>query len=102
MAGPRRAWTEDDVREAVKRSTSWRQVSTTLGLSHGGQSYKKVQECAVAVGLDTSHFRGQGWSKGTGSGRNMELNRAAQRRWYDRNKSVYYENNKRRRRERLK
>jgi hypothetical protein len=96
-----RRWTDEDVRNAVAASTSWRQVSTALGLSHGGQSYKKVQEAAQRLGLDLSHFTGQGWSKGTGSGRDPQAQRDAKKRWYDNHPEVYRDRNVRRRAERV-
>jgi hypothetical protein len=96
-----RRWTDEDVRIAVAGSTSWRQVSTLLGLSHGGQSYKKVQETAQRLALDLSHFRGQGWNRGTGTGRDPQKQRAAKKRWYDNHTEVYRDRNARRRAERI-
>lgn len=84
--GPKRTWDEDSLREAVINSTSWRGVARELGLSpKSGHTLKKAQATATDIGLDTSHFRGPGWNKGLGNGRNRDLARAASRRWYSRN-----------------
>jgi hypothetical protein len=99
----KRAWTEEKLREVVPKATSWRQVMIGLGLAPGGgQGYTKVQTEAVRLGLDVSHFTGQGWNLSNGgNGRDPEKQRAANRRWYDENRQVYAERNDRRRRERV-
>jgi len=76
-------------------------VSTQLGLCHGGTSYGKVQARARELELDASHFRGQGWSKDRGTGRKVELDRAAKKRYYDSHLDVYRARNTRRRQERM-
>lgn len=101
MPGVKRSWTDDDVRAAVSSSTSWKQVSRCLGLSTGGQSYAKVKQVAERLGLDTSHFRGMGWNKGLGRGRDPVAARAAKKRWYDNHRDVYAQRNTKNRRRRI-
>lgn len=60
----RRGWNEHQLREAVKNSTSWSGVMRCLGLAVAGNSVKFVKTEAIELGLDVSHFKGQGWSKG--------------------------------------
>jgi len=96
----RRTWTDEDLARAVEASKSWRQVSVSLGLAHGGNSYRMVQAAAQRLELDTSHFNGQGWNRGNGSGRDPEKQRAASRRWYENNRDVYAKRNARSRVER--
>jgi hypothetical protein len=60
----KRRWDELQLREAVKVSTSWSGVMRCLGLAVAGNSVKAVQTTANMLGLDVSHFKGQGWSKG--------------------------------------
>jgi len=48
----------------VKESTSYRQVLQKLGLAMAGGNYKIIKKRISTQGLDTSHFTGQGWSKG--------------------------------------
>lgn len=48
----------------VKESTSYRQVLQKLGLTMAGGNYKIIKKRISMQGLDTSHFTGQGWSKG--------------------------------------
>jgi hypothetical protein len=60
----RRGWNEHQLREAVRGSTSWSGVMRCLGLAVAGNSVKAVKSLANALGLDVSHFKGHGWSKG--------------------------------------
>lgn len=93
--GPKRSWTDEQVKMAVKQSTSWRQVMLRLGLKpNGGSSYVAVQRLTTRLELDVGHFAGQGWSRGTGSGRSVERQREAKRRWYRRNRDVYQRRNR--------
>ncbi|MGK5442453.1 hypothetical protein ACSNN7_11640 [Micromonospora sp. URMC 105] len=55
---------------------------------------------AESLHLDISHFKGRGWNRGTGMGRNDAAAQAAKRRWYEKNRDVYRERNAKRRRER--
>lgn len=98
MPNPR-SWSDEDLRDAVEKSTSWRQVHRHLGLCDGGSSRRTIKEEAARLGLDTSRFTGKGWRAGTGNGRNVEAQRAAKRRWYEQNRGVYREKNAKRRKE---
>jgi hypothetical protein len=60
----KRGWDARQLREAVKVSTSWSGVMRCLGLAVAGNSVKSVQTKAKELGLDVSHFKGHGWSKG--------------------------------------
>ena len=60
----KRRWDEHQLREAVRVSTSWSGVMRCLGLAVAGNSVKVVQTTANELGLDVSHFKGHGWSKG--------------------------------------
>jgi hypothetical protein len=62
----KRRWDELQLREAIKVSTSWSGVMRCLGLAVAGNSVKAVQTTVKMLGLDVSHFKGQGWSKGMG------------------------------------
>ena len=98
IKGPKRRWTDLQVQEAVANSTSWRQVMVHLGLTpEGGNSYQKVQEAAAELGCSTTHFRGQAWNNGLGRGRDSQRQRAAKKRWYDKNRDVYRQRNIKRR-----
>jgi hypothetical protein len=90
-----RSWTDAQLTQAVAQSTTWGQVARALGLkSDGGSGYHKVRAVAQDLGLDTSHFQGRSWSKGTGPGRDLAKQRASARRWYDNNKQVYLDRNR--------
>lgn len=60
-------YTEEQIKNAVKNSFSWRQVLIKLGFSsNAGGNYKTIQNKAKNLKIDTSHFKGMGWNlKGT-------------------------------------
>jgi hypothetical protein len=60
----KRGWNEHQLRKAVKASTSWSGVMRFLGLAVAGNSVMVVKSLANKLGLDVSHFKGHGWSKG--------------------------------------
>ncbi len=62
---PRRSWTDDSLRRAVATSTSVAGVLRQLGLKPGGSMYVLIQQRIRDLGLDTTHWKGQGWRKGT-------------------------------------
>lgn len=60
----KRSWTEEQLKNAVKNSFSFRQVLIALKLRPAGGNYVQVQQYVQEYGLDTKHFRGQGWNAG--------------------------------------
>lgn len=63
--GRRRSWTNEQLATAVKASLSVSGVIQRLGLSLCGGNYKNVQAYAAKLGLDTSHWTGQGHRRGS-------------------------------------
>lgn len=61
---PRRTWSDDDLRTAVRNSRSIAGVLRHLGLKPGGSMYVAIQGRMRELGLDRSHFTGKGWRKG--------------------------------------
>jgi hypothetical protein len=59
-----RKYTNEQLIESCKNSTSIRQVLINLGLAPEGGSYRTIHKYIKTLGIDTSHFTGQGWSKG--------------------------------------
>ncbi len=57
-------WTEDDLKEACKSSTSIRQIINKLGLKAAGGNYFQVKKYLSFYKLNTSHLKGKGWNKG--------------------------------------
>ncbi|MFF0267797.1 group I intron-associated PD-(D/E)XK endonuclease [Kribbella sp. NPDC004536] len=55
--GDRRGWNDDDLRQAVQSSASWRAVARALGLKD--TSAATPRRHAARLELDTSHFTGQ-------------------------------------------
>lgn len=60
----KRTWTDEQLIEAIKDSTSVRSVLIKLGLSPKGGSYKIVRSHIKRLNLDISNFTGQGHLKG--------------------------------------
>jgi hypothetical protein len=59
-----RSWDVVALREAVAASSSIAGVLRHLGLKVGGSQYVAIKRAIAEHGLDTSHFTGQGWTKG--------------------------------------
>jgi len=74
--GRKRSWTDSDLRNAVKVSRSIRQVLAQLGRKVGGAQHAAIKRKIRELGLDVSHFTGQGWNRGDPRGL---LNRRAKR-----------------------
>ena len=60
-----RSWTDEQLKNAVSDSKSYRSVIAKLGLIPAGGNYVQVQSRIKDLNLDVSHFKGQGWNKGT-------------------------------------
>lgn len=58
-----RSLTDKRLKEIVSQSTSWRDLMLRIGLNGGG-SFKAVKLKVTSLNIDTTHFTGQGWSKG--------------------------------------
>ncbi len=59
-----RKWTDDQLIEAIKTTTSLRQTLLKLGLcGRGGGSYSTIQQHIKKMNLNTSHWTGQVWNK---------------------------------------
>jgi hypothetical protein len=57
-------YSEEQLREAVKSSTSLRQVLQKLGVAPYGGNYDVLRKAIGFFNLQTSHFTGQAWNKG--------------------------------------
>jgi len=60
----KRSWTESQLREAVEKSTSLRQVLRLLGLRAAGGNYEQLKKYIVELEIEDGHLKGKGWSKG--------------------------------------
>ena len=60
-----RSWTDEDLVAAVSVSKSYRNVLKLLGLIPAGGNYVQVQYRIRMLELDTTHFTGKHWNKGT-------------------------------------
>lgn len=61
-------YTKEQLIEAVKSSTSIRQVLLILNVSPHGGNYRVINNYIEKLQLDTSHFTGQGWNRGQNFG----------------------------------
>ena len=57
-------YTEEQLKEAVKLSTSMRQVLLMLEVAPYGGNYDVLRKAIRFFNLDISHFTGQAWNKG--------------------------------------
>ena len=57
-------YTDEQLFEAVKSSKSIAGTLKTLGLKAAGGNYAHLKSNLQKFNLDTSHWKGQGWSKG--------------------------------------
>lgn len=57
-------YTNEEFKKAVEESLSLADVMRKLGLKVGGANYATVNRKIKSLGLDTSHFTGQGWNVG--------------------------------------
>jgi hypothetical protein len=60
----KKSWTENDLRNAAKKSLSVRQVIKALGLVEAGGNYAQIKKYLKMHKIDTSHFKGMVWNKG--------------------------------------
>ena len=60
----KRSWTKEQLEKAVKSSYSYRQVLSKIGLKEAGGNYVQLKKYIQEYNLDSSHFKGRGWSKG--------------------------------------
>lgn len=66
----RRSWSKSQLSQAVKSSSSFRQVIAKIGLHPTGGNYDQVKKYIKEYALSTSHFTGKIWNKGkTGLGK---------------------------------
>lgn len=60
----RHTYTVDELKEAVKVSSSKRQVLLRLGIVAQGGNYASLERDIIKNNIDTSHFTGKGWNNG--------------------------------------
>ena len=60
----KRSWTEQNLKIAVTKSTSLRQVLKRLGLIEAGGNYIQVKKYIAELKINTKHFKGRAWNKG--------------------------------------
>lgn len=57
-------YTEDQLRDAVADSISYRQTLQKLGVAAHGGNYAVIRKAVSEFAIDISHFKGQAWNKG--------------------------------------
>jgi 5-methylcytosine-specific restriction endonuclease McrA len=63
-----RRYTDEDIRVAIASSVSFAEVLRKLNLRDAGGNYKSVHDHIKRLGIDISHLKGQGWSRGRSGG----------------------------------
>ena len=69
----KRKYTDKQFVDAVRSSTSYRQILSQLGLKEAGGNYAALKRRIVELGLDTSHLTGQPWNKGLHRGPQLSI-----------------------------
>lgn len=64
----KRKWTEQQLRKAVSNSKSIRSVIEQLGLVPAGGNYVQIQRWIKKLQINTHHFTGKSWNKGSVGG----------------------------------
>jgi hypothetical protein len=59
----KRKYTDPQLIDAVRRSKSYRQALSRLGLKEAGGNYATLKRRIIELGLDISHMTGQGWNR---------------------------------------
>lgn len=57
-------WSNEDLKRAVRESTSFRQVLLKLNLKMAGGNYETIKRYIRSNNLNIEHFRGKTWNKG--------------------------------------
>ncbi len=60
----KRKWTKNQLGEAVRESTSYRQVLRKIGLRQAGGNYAQIKKYIKEYGFNNNHFKGKAWNKG--------------------------------------
>jgi len=60
----KRKWTKLQLENAVKNSTSYRQVLKKIGLRMAGGNYEQIKKYIQEYKLNTGHFKGKAWNRG--------------------------------------
>lgn len=59
-----RSWTDEQLREAVAGSYSYRMTIMKIGLIPAGGNYNQVKRRVIELNLDVDHFTGSRWNVG--------------------------------------
>ena len=65
LVGGEVRWTDDDLRVAVRESTTMSGVLRSLGYRPSGGTHRYFVGHIRRLQVDTTHFKGQGWAKGS-------------------------------------
>ncbi len=60
----KRRWTKENLRNAVNKSKSYRNVIKLLGLEPAGGNYDQIKKYVREYGFSVEHFIGKAWNKG--------------------------------------
>jgi hypothetical protein len=68
-----RKYTQSQLREAIRTSSSYAQTLSKLGVAPYGGNYHVLRRAIKHFSLDISHFTGQLWNKGKTAGPRQPL-----------------------------
>ena len=69
-------YSEEVLRARVPLVTSWSALVKSFELEPTGGNYRYIQRHVKAFGIDTSHFKGNGWAKGRTAATDPSISRA--------------------------
>jgi len=60
----RRTWTLPQLKRAVEKSRSYRQILNCLNLKEAGGNYAQIKKYVKEYNLNIAHLKGRAWNKG--------------------------------------
>jgi len=60
----KRTWNEKQLRKAVSKARSYRQILGFLNLKEAGGNYKQIKKYIKEYNINISNLKGRGWNKG--------------------------------------
>jgi hypothetical protein len=60
----KRKWSKTQLKNAIEKSKSYRQVLQRIGLKEAGGNYQQIKKYIEEYNFDIKHFTGKVWNKG--------------------------------------
>ena len=73
----KKKYTKDLLEPIIKESFSWAEAMRKLDIKNSGGMHRLIKSHVVSHGIDFSHFKGRGWSKGLNKTNSEKINNIA-------------------------